>query len=108
MKTGSPERQHQVGAASSQRPMQRPRKHTQSTAPAPHFWDDISVQDQGRRNRTFYQRYMILILEEWGTVVTLACLQNANSKIYQENFLTVLFAPRPKSLKYDPIYVPDG
>ena len=56
MKTdGSPERQHPV----TQQPNYRPRKPAaaQSTAPAAHFWDDISVQDQGRRG-TFYQRPM--------------------------------------------------
>ena len=108
----SPERQNQVGAASSQRPTQRPRKPTQSTAPAPHFWDDISVQDQGRRNRTFYQRYMVLTLEEcglqgvWKWAVSGVC----NSKINRENFLSVLVSPRPKSLKFESSWpnVPDG
>ena len=108
----SPERQNQVGAASSQRPTQRTRKPTQSTAPAPHFWDDISVQDQGRRNRTFYQRYMVLTLEEcglqgvWKWAVSGVC----NSKINRENFLSVLVSPRPKSLKFESSWpnVPDG
>ena len=50
---GSPERHHPV----TQQPTVRPRKPAQSTAPAAHFWDDISVQDQGRRG-TFYQRPM--------------------------------------------------
>ena len=61
-KAGSPqpERQHNVeAAASSQRPTHRPRKPAQTTAPAPHFWDDISVKDLGRRNNTYYQRYMV-------------------------------------------------
>ena len=56
MKTaGSPERQHPV----THQPTYRPRKPAQSAAPSPaaHFWDDISVQDQGRRG-TFYQRPM--------------------------------------------------